>query len=105
MIAEQKGLALEPRPKRNMYIEDLAEFARVLLTTQETTFRCGWERMQILLFCQLAALTASRPSALLNLRYRDLKLTLIRDPEGGPPRLFIFLRPEFTKQFLGKKAP
>lgn len=88
-----------------MFIEDVAEFTRVLLTTTETTFDYGWQRIQVLLYCQLAAITASRPSALLGLRYRDLALTLIRDPEGGSPRLFIFLRPEFTKKFLGKKAP
>lgn len=87
-----------------MYIEDVAEFARVLLTTTEMTFDCGWQRIQLLLFCQLAAITASRPSALLHLRYTDISLTLIRDPEGGRPRLFIFLKPDFTKKFLGKKA-
>ncbi|KAH1593775.1 hypothetical protein KXX44_007968, partial [Aspergillus fumigatus] len=52
----------------------------------------------------LAAITASRPKALLHLRYRDIGVTLIRDPEGGRPRLFIFLKPDFTKRFLGKKA-
>ena len=88
-----------------MYIEDVAEFARVLLTTTEMTFDCGWLRIQLLFFCQLAAITASRPKALLDLRYRDVVLTLIRDPEGGRLRLFIFLKPEFTKKFLGKKAP
>ncbi|ODH48530.1 hypothetical protein GX48_05401 [Paracoccidioides brasiliensis] len=31
-------------------------------------------------------------------------LTLIRVPDGGRPRLFIFLKPEFTKRFLGDKA-
>ncbi|KAH2185544.1 hypothetical protein KXW59_000839, partial [Aspergillus fumigatus] len=46
----------------------------------------------------------SRPKALLHLRYRDIGLTLIRDPDGGRPRLFIFLKPDFTKRFLGKKA-
>ncbi|KAJ5346269.1 hypothetical protein N7452_004273 [Penicillium brevicompactum] len=104
-VAQQKGLELTRRPKKNMYIEDVAEFARVLLTTTETTFDCGWQRIQVLLFCQLAAITASRPGALLGLRYRDIVLTLIRDPEGGRPRLFIYLTPEFTKRFLGKKAP
>ncbi|KAL4928045.1 DUF3435 domain-containing protein [Aspergillus undulatus] len=86
-VAEQKGLELTQRPKKNMFIEDVAEFARLLF------------------FCQLAAITASRPEALLELRYSDIMLTLIRDPEGGRPRLFVFLRPEFTKKFLGKKAP
>ncbi|KAJ6070614.1 hypothetical protein N7467_011933, partial [Penicillium canescens] len=81
LIAEQKGLELTRRPKKNIYIKDVAEFAR------------------------LVAITASRLSALLGLRYRDLILTLIRNPEGGPLRLFIFLTPEFTKRFLRKKAP
>jgi hypothetical protein len=105
LVAEEKHLDLTQRPKKNMYIEDVAEFARVLLTTTEMTFECGWERIQVLLFCQLAAITVNRPMALLHLRYRDLVLTLIRDPEGGRPRLFIFLTPEFTKKYLGKKAP
>ncbi|KAE8399029.1 hypothetical protein BDV37DRAFT_290564 [Aspergillus pseudonomiae] len=100
IIAEEKKLRLGRRPKATMYIEDVAEFARVLLSTTEMTFECGWLRVQVLLYCQLAAITGSRPGALLNLRYRDLLLTLIRDPEGGSPRLFIYLTPEFTKTFL-----
>lgn len=104
MVAKEKNLELDRRPKKNMYIEDVAEFARVLLTTTEMTFDCGWQRIQFLFFCQLAAITASRPAALLHLRYRDIALTLIRDPEGGRPRLFIFLKPDITKRFLGKKA-
>lgn len=104
LVAKEKDLELNWKPKKNMYIEDVAEFARVLLTTTEMTFDCGWQRIQLLLFCQLAAITASRPSALLHLRYTDISLTLIRDPEGGRPRLFIFLKPDFTKKFLGKKA-
>ncbi|EPS31294.1 hypothetical protein PDE_06249 [Penicillium oxalicum 114-2] len=62
-----------------MFVEDIAKFAR------------------------LAAITGNRPGALLKLRFRDLKLTLIRDLKGGRPRLFIYLRPEFTKSFLSKK--
>ncbi|KAJ5111736.1 hypothetical protein NUU61_001366 [Penicillium alfredii] len=105
IIAEEKKLRLGCRPKATMYIEDVAEFARVILSTTEMTFPYGWLRIQLLLFCQLAAITGSRPGALLNLRYRDLSLTLIRDPDGGCPRLFIYLTPEFTKTFLGKKEP
>ncbi|KAJ5640364.1 uncharacterized protein N7484_008226 [Penicillium longicatenatum] len=105
LVAKDKKLGLTRRPKKNMFIEDVSEVARVLLTTTETTFLCGWQRVQVLLFLQLAAITASRPGALLDLRWRDIALTLIRDPEGGRPRLFIFLTPECTKKFLGKKAP
>lgn len=77
IVAEEKSLILDRKPKKNMYIEDVAEFARVLLTTTEMRFDCGWQRIQLLFFCQLAAITASRPGALLHLRYRDLALTLI----------------------------
>ncbi|KAL4958922.1 DUF3435 domain-containing protein [Aspergillus stella-maris] len=104
IVAKEKGLLDGRRPKATMFIEDVAEFARVLLSTTEMTFQFGWLRIQLLLFCQLAAITGSRPGAMLNLRYRDLVLTLIRDPDGGRPRLFIYFTPEFTKTFLGKKA-
>ncbi|KAJ5776688.1 uncharacterized protein N7511_001699 [Penicillium nucicola] len=103
IVATEKNLCFDRRPKATMYIEDVAEFARVVLSTTEMTFRCGWYRVQLLLYCQLAAITGSRPGALLNLRYRDLMLTLVRDPNGVRPRLFIYMRPEFTKSFLGKK--
>ncbi|KAL2802972.1 hypothetical protein BJX63DRAFT_90216 [Aspergillus granulosus] len=103
IVAREKGLIHGRRPKATMYIEDVAEFARVLLSTTEMTFQFGWLRIQLLLFCQLAAITGSRPGAMLNLRYRDLMLTLIRNPDGGRPRLFIYLTPEFTKTFLGEK--
>ncbi|KAH1586087.1 hypothetical protein KXV52_000563 [Aspergillus fumigatus] len=103
MVAKEKGLLPGRRPKATMYIEDVAEFARVLLSTTEMTFQCGWLQIQLLLFCQLAAITGSRPGALLDLRYRNLLLTLVRDPDGGRPRLFIYLTPEFTKTFLGEK--
>ena len=87
-----------------MYAEDLAEFARVLLATTEMTFDIGWLRIQIVLFCQLAGITGNRPEPLVELRYRHLKLTLIRNPDrGGRPRIFIELTPEFTKGFLGSK--
>jgi hypothetical protein len=105
IVAKEKALLLGRKPKAIMYIEDLAEFVRVVLTTTEMTFECGWLRIQFILFCQLAAITASRPQALLDLRYRHLELTLIRDPGGGRPRLFIYLTPEFTKKFLGEKEP
>lgn len=103
IVAKEKKLLLGCRPKATTYIEDVAEFARVLLSTMEMTFQCGWLRIQLLLFCQLAAVTGSRPGALLNLCYRDLMLTLVHDPEGGRPRLFIYLTLEFTKSFLGEK--
>ncbi|KAJ5289227.1 hypothetical protein N7478_002257, partial [Penicillium angulare] len=91
IIAEKKGLELTQRPKKNIFIEDIAEFAHILLTTTKTTFTY--------------TITTSRPSALLSLRYYNLVLTLIHNLEDSRPRLFMYLTPEFTKKFLGKKAP
>ncbi|KAL5040967.1 hypothetical protein BDW71DRAFT_192702 [Aspergillus fruticulosus] len=86
-----------------MFIKDIAEFARVLLSTTEMIFQFGWLQIQLLLFCQLAAITGCRPGAMLNLRYWDLVLTLICNLDGGRPQLFIYFTPEFTKTFLGEK--
>jgi hypothetical protein len=86
-----------------MYVTDLAEYARVLLVTTEMSFLIGWLRVQLILFCQLAGITGNRPEALVELRYRHLQLTLIRDPTMDRPRLFIELTPEFTKGYLGMK--
>ncbi|KAL5312965.1 hypothetical protein ACEPPN_019391 [Leptodophora sp. 'Broadleaf-Isolate-01'] len=104
IVAVEKDLDFTKRPSATMYAEDLAEFARVLLATTEMTFDIGWLRVQLVLFCQLAGITGNRPEALVELRYRHLKLTLIRDPDGGGrPRLFVELTPEFTKRYLGSK--
>lgn len=77
MVAKEKGLELNQRPKKNMYIEDVAEIARVLLTTTKMMFDCSWQRIQFLFFCQLAAITANCPGALLNRHYQDIALALI----------------------------
>ncbi|KAB8213430.1 hypothetical protein BDV33DRAFT_210213 [Aspergillus novoparasiticus] len=51
VVATEKGPKLDRKPK-NMYIEGVADFSRVLLTTTEIIFDCGWQRIQLLLFCQ-----------------------------------------------------
>jgi hypothetical protein len=102
-VAIDKELDNSKRESATMYVEDLAEYARVLLSTREMTFQLGWLRIQLILFCQLAGITGNRPEALVQLRYRHLKLTLIRDHNNSRPRLFIELTAEFTKGFLGMK--
>lgn len=94
IIAEGKYLSFGHRPKPPTYMEDMAEFARLLLTTTEMRFTCGWFRMQLLLFYQLVAVTLGRPQTLLDLRYRNLELNLIHNPNGGRPRLSIHLTRE-----------
>ncbi|CZR66010.1 uncharacterized protein PAC_15910 [Phialocephala subalpina] len=94
IVAVEKDLDFTKRPSATIYAEDLAEYARVLLATTEMTFEIGWLRVQLVLFCELAGITGNRPEALVELRFRYLKLTLIRDPDRGGPRLFVELTPE-----------
>jgi hypothetical protein len=103
IVANEKGLSNAKRESATMYVEDLAEFARVLLATTQMTFEIGWLRVQLILFCQLAGITGNRPEALVNLRFRHLNLTLIRDPNADRPRLFVELTSEYTKTYLGMK--
>jgi len=41
MVTKEKGLELDQRLKKNIYIEDVAKLAHVLLTTTEMTFNCS----------------------------------------------------------------
>jgi hypothetical protein len=79
-VAMEKGLSNDKRESATLYVDDLAEYARVLLATTEMNFEIGWLRIQLILWCQVAGITGNRPEALVQLRYRHLKLTLIRDP-------------------------
>ncbi|CAN9454731.1 unnamed protein product [Alternaria alternata] len=60
-------------------------------------------RIQAQLYLQLGGFTANRPQALLSLCYRHIKVTLLRDPEGGPHRVLLEFTFEFTKEFLSVK--
>ena len=53
---------------------------------------------------QLAGITGNRPSALLAVRYKHIKVTLLEDPAGGEqPRVLIEIVFNHTKGYLGKK--
>lgn len=42
IVAKEQKLLLGRRLKATMYIEDVAEFTCMLLSTTEMTFQCGW---------------------------------------------------------------
>src|SRR5438045_1997724 len=86
-----------------MYVEDLVEVLQTNLTTTKKTYTHGRHRVQLHLWLQLACFTANRPQALLNLCYRHIVVTLLRDPKGGPNRVLLEFTFEFTKQYLGLK--
>jgi len=103
IIAKKKGFCNEKQENATIYIEDFAEFAYMILAMTEITFNIGWLRVQLILFYQFAGITDNRPEALVELRFRYLKLTLIRNPNGNRLRLFIELTAEFIKGFFGLK--
>ncbi|KAH8585592.1 hypothetical protein B0O99DRAFT_696323 [Bisporella sp. PMI_857] len=104
-LAKKHRLTTAKREKTAMYVEDLAEYLQANLTTTKKRFTHGRQRIQLALFCQLAGFSGNRPQALLKLRYRDIIVTLLRDPNGGPHRTLIEFTCEFTKTFLGVKDP
>ena len=86
-----------------MYVEDLVGLLQTNLTTTKQRYPHGRHRIEMSLYGQLGLFSANRPSALLKLRYQDIVVTLLRDPNGGPNRLLIEFTCEFTKKHLGIK--
>jgi hypothetical protein len=102
-LAKKYRLSTKKRDNVAMYIEDLAGVLQTNLTTTKQRYTHGRQRIQLSLFCQLAIFSANRPSALLKLRYGDIAVNLLRDPNGGPHRILIEFTCEFTKKYLGSK--
>lgn len=73
------------------------------ISTTKKKFRHGRNRIELCLFLQLAGLNANRPQAMLNLRYRHIRVSLLRDPQGGPHRIMIEFKFKYTKGFLSAK--
>lgn len=86
-----------------MTVEDLEKQAETTIGTTKKTFRIGEHRIYALLFLLFILPSGSRPQALIFLRYGDLNIYLVRDPEGGPHRTLIGFKLHFTKTFLGEK--
>ena len=53
---------------------------------------------------QLAGIIGNRPSALLAVRYQNIHVTLLEDPDGREqPRVLIEIVFNYTKGYLGEK--
>ncbi|UQC77422.1 C2H2 finger domain-containing protein [Colletotrichum lupini] len=73
------------------------------LSIIKKSFKLRELRILAVLFLLLLAPVGSRPMATLNLRFKDIRVALARDPEGGLHKLLLWLTPEFTKTYLGEK--
>lgn len=100
-LVKEFGLDTQPGRKTPVYIEDIGPFNETILSTQEKKFHLGFQRIQVCLFNSLGIFTVHRRSALLSLQFKDLIISLQKDPRGGPPIPLIELTPEGTKKFLG----
>ncbi|KAJ0338342.1 hypothetical protein KNSL1_012488 [Colletotrichum chrysophilum] len=101
--AKKHGLNEQRRANRCMTIDDLKQQVETTLSTTRKSFKLGELRILAVLFLLLLAPAGSRPEATLNLRFKDIRVALARDPEGGPHKLLLRFTPEFTKTYLGEK--
>ena len=83
-LANDHGLSRTPREKPPMDAQDVSEITQTTLTTVEKMFKVGRYRIQTCFFIQGGFITANRPDTLLKLRYKDIKITILRHPKGGP---------------------
>ena len=67
---------------------------------QEKKFYLGLQRIQVCLFISLGLFTAHRSNALQCLQFKDLQISLQKDPRDGPPIPVVGLTAEGTKKFL-----
>lgn len=86
-----------------MTIDDLKKQIEETLSTTRKSFKLGELRILAVLFLLLLSPAGSRPLAILQLRYRDIRVVLKRDPEGGPHNILIHFTEAFTKTYLGEK--
>ncbi|KAH2023468.1 hypothetical protein KXV65_000697, partial [Aspergillus fumigatus] len=102
-LAKKHKLSLKGRDKPSMDVEDLAKVVETTISTTKKKFSHGRHRIELGLFLQLAGLTTNCPQAILDLRYRHIKVSLLRDPHGGPNRIIIEFTFKFKKEWLGAK--
>ncbi|KAL2817948.1 hypothetical protein BDW59DRAFT_152275 [Aspergillus cavernicola] len=100
-LVVEHGLDTQPKKKTPVYIEDIGPLNETILSTQQKKFYLGIQRIQVCLFNSLALFTVHRRSALLSLQFKDLQISLQKDPRGGPPIPLVELTPDGCKKFLG----
>ncbi|KAI9893013.1 MAG: hypothetical protein M1814_000897 [Vezdaea aestivalis] len=103
-LAQEFELRSEPKPKPIMRSEDEFELLKTLWLSTDMRFDHERHRLELAFILQLAGITGNRPGALLSLKYKDIKVALLRDPNGGQqPRPIIETSFGCTKSYLGQK--
>ena len=103
-LAQEFNLETEKAPKPIVRAEDEFELLKTLWSSPLMSFKHKRLRVQLALVAQLAGITGNRLGALLALRYRDLKVTLLRDPEDSQkPKLLLEFTFRVSKSYHGPK--
>ncbi|OKL55298.1 hypothetical protein UA08_09463 [Talaromyces atroroseus] len=100
LIHENK-LGTQSRDNDPVYIDDMIEFNETILQTRKKRFYLGIQRIMLCLALMLGLFTAGRKTAILKLQYKHLRISLLRNPHGGPPILDIAIKPKYIKSLLG----
>ena len=104
LLAQTYNLKAKLDVKPIIQASDEFELLKALYTSPDSCFEHERHRIELALIIQLAGFTGNRPKALLELRYGDIKVTLLRDPDGGRrPRRLIEITFNHTKGFRGEK--
>ncbi|KAI1939195.1 hypothetical protein LOZ57_006155 [Ophidiomyces ophidiicola] len=102
-LTKKYGLRTQPRENVPVYIENMVPFNETILKTQEKRFHLGLERLLLGFYNMLGLFTVNRKNAVLSIQYRDLKLSVQRNPHGGPPVPTVDFTPTCIKEKFGMK--
>ncbi len=88
-----------------MDVEDFLEVLRCHWVADTNSFPHERHRVQVATLLLLAAVTGSRPGALLGITYGDIDLFVLRDKKTGEVALTLQLRLKKTKSRQKRKRP
>ncbi|KAI4209059.1 MAG: hypothetical protein LQ351_007980, partial [Letrouitia transgressa] len=104
-LAQEHSLDDSETDKPLLDVEDFLEVLRCHWVTDTNSFPHERQRVQVATLLLLAALTGSRPGALLGINYGDIELFVLRDKKTGEVALTLQLRLKKTKSRQKRKRP
>ena len=104
-LAQEHGLDDSETDKPLLDVEDFLEVLRCHWVTDTNSFPHERQRVQVATILLLAAITGSRPGALLGIIYGDIDLFVLRDKKTGEVALTLQLRLRTTKSRQKRKRP
>ena len=96
-LAKEHGLDDGEIDKPLLDAEDFLEVLRYYWVTDTNSFPHERQQVQVAIILLLAAVTGSRPGALLGITYGDIDLFMLRDKKTGEIALTLQVRLKKTK--------